>query len=112
MRTKPEDFLAAGYSKRKVPAGCTSDYCLHKKFDDELGIKYELNVNVTELRKLKGWQQGDALHKFEPWVVFKVNDAEFNAAFIMDDRTSVEELEWFYLQMHEASNAGYISWYD
>lgn len=112
MQTKPEDFLAAGYTKRKAPAGDTRSYYLHKMLDDELGIRYEIDVYVTELNKLKDWQQDDPMYKFEPEVLMHKGASVSSIKFIMDSRTTVEELEDFYLQMWVAIGKGYISWYD
>lgn len=114
---KPEDFTKAGYKKFELSSfekqSTLAEYALHKRIDDEKGIKYYITVYVYDYKKR--FQEGSSYKEygFAPKVQFRnaANHA-VNTELIIDDRTSIEEIEATFEVLFTATKAEYYSFYD
>lgn len=114
---KPENFTKAGYKKFELSSFEKQDtlasYALHKRIDDEKGIKYYITVYVYDYKKQ--FQEGCCYKEygFAPKVQFRNGSSPtVNTELIIDDRTSIEEIEATFEVLFTATKAEYYSYYD
>jgi len=95
----PDQWIAAGYKKFKNNGVINeySDYGLQKLFSDSLGKQYYLTVYVYENfnKEYYAKYNGAILpYSFSPEVQFEPKGKmTFNAQFIMDAATTIEDVE-------------------
>lgn len=111
---KPNDFIKAGYKRFELSSfdksNTLADHAMQKRIDDEKGIKYYITVYVYDYRDkgLEGKEYG-----FAPKVQFRSEEKPtVNTELIIDNRTSIEEIEATFEVLFSATKAEYCSYYD
>lgn len=102
-----QDWLDAGYKKYYGNHLNNSDFLLQKRFDDEVGKKYFIDVWVYEYSKYEYYNHNPALPPvgFQPEVQFQRGDKmTLDITFIMNQDSTITEIEqevecfWLFLE--------------
>ena len=102
-----QDWLDAGYKRYDNHTYKNADFLLQKRFDDEAGKKYYIDVWVYEHSKHAYYSRNPALPpvSFQPEVQFQRGEKmTMNMAFIMNQDSTIAEIEqevegfWLFLE--------------
>lgn len=102
-----QDWLDAGYKRYDRDHLNNSDFLLQKRFDDEVGKKYFIDVWVYEHSKHEYYIRNSAIPPvaFQPEVQFqREEDMTLNMTFIMNNDSTISEVEqqveclWLFLE--------------
>ena len=112
MKLTPEDFIQAGYKKFQNTAGKLADFGLQKLFADEHGKRYYLTVWAYD------WKDYPNIYQQHPWGFEP--DVQFtgskyktsNVQLIIDDSTTVKEIEDTYEAFWEMLGKPYYEFFD
>lgn len=90
-----QDFEKAGYRRFDGHIGGAADYGMEKKFSDSLGTRYYSVVHLYDWRRQRLSCVGD--FGFEVTAQFTVSESIVtNLDFVVQDGTTVSEIENFY----------------
>lgn len=102
-----KDWLDAGYKRYDNYQYKSADFLLQKRFVDEAGKKYFIDVWVYEHSKYEYYSRNSALPPvaFQPEVQFQRGDKmTLNMTFIMNNDSTIAEIEqeveclWLFLE--------------
>lgn len=102
-----QDWLDAGYKRYDGNHLNNSDFLLQKRFDDEVGKKYYIDVWVYEHSKSEYYSRNSALPPvaFQPEVQFQRGEKmTLDMTFIINQDSTIAEIEqevecfWLFLE--------------
>lgn len=104
-----KDFTDNGYKQfsNSNKAFNNSDFGLQKRIDDEVGKRYFITVWVYDWSKYPQHNQPNKL-SFAPDVQLRLqNDMHINVQMLLNQDSTVQDIESFYHEMWEKMNCQY-----